>query len=66
MAPQSSRCLHSRRDAERDDIAGDWVKALLNNTIDREPGTVFKYDSGATHLLAAIVEMVKPPMRHNR
>ncbi len=45
-------------DAERDDIAGDWVKAMLHNKIDREPGTGFKYDSGATHLLAAIVEKV--------
>lgn len=45
-------------DAERDDITGDWVKAMLSNTIDREPGTCFKYDSGATHLLAAIVEKV--------
>lgn len=45
-------------DAERDDITGDWVKAMLSNTIDREPGTGFKYDSGATHLLAAIVEKV--------
>ena len=53
-----------RPDAERDDIAGDWVKAMLHNKIDREPGTVFKYDSGATHLLAAIVEKVsgKPLM----
>ena len=53
-----------RPDAERDDIAGDWVKAMLHNKIDREPGTVFKYDSGATHLLAAIAEKVsgKPLM----
>ena len=51
-------------DAQRDDIAGDWVKAMLHNNIDNEPGTVFKYDSGATHLLAAIVEKVsgKPLM----
>ena len=51
-------------DAENDDAAGDWVKALLNNRIDHAPGTVFKYDSGATHLLAAIVERVsgKPLM----
>ena len=51
-------------DAERDDIKGDWVKALLHNRIDREPGTGFKYDSGATHLLAAIAEKVsgKPLM----
>ncbi len=53
-----------RTDAERDDIKGDWVKALLHNKIDRAPGTGFKYDSGATHLLAAIVEKVsgKPLM----
>ena len=51
-------------DAERDDINGDWVRALLHNKIDREPGTGFKYDSGATHLLAAIAEKVsgKPLM----
>jgi CubicO group peptidase (beta-lactamase class C family) len=45
-----------RTDAERDDIGGDWVKALLHNKIDNEPGRGFRYDSGATHLLAAIVE----------
>ncbi|MBR4652339.1 MAG: serine hydrolase [Kiritimatiellae bacterium] len=45
-------------DAERDDITGDWVKAILRNRIDREPGTGFRYDSAATHLLAAIVEKV--------
>ena len=54
----------NRTDAERDDITGDWVKALLHNKIDNDPGMVFKYDSGATHLLAAIVEKVsgKPLM----
>ena len=53
-----------RTDAERDDNHGDWVKALLRNNIDREPGTGFRYDSGATHLLAAIAERVsgKPLM----
>jgi len=51
-------------DAERDDITGDWVKAMLHNKIDREPGTGFKYDSGATYLLSAIAEKVsgKPLM----
>ncbi len=53
-----------RPDAERDDIAGDWAKAMLRNKIDIEPGTGFKYDSGATYLLAAIAEKVsgKPLM----
>ena len=37
---------------------GDWVRIFLANDIDREPGTVFKYDSCATHMLAAIAERV--------
>ena len=45
-----------RTDSENDDIKGDWVRAFLANEIQRAPGTGFKYDSGATHLLAAIVE----------
>ena len=45
-----------RTDAESNDIAGDWVKAFLNNTIEDAPGTHFRYDSCATHVLAAIVE----------
>ena len=45
-------------DAERKDIEGDWVKAFLANDIEKEPGTVFKYDSCATHMLAAIAERV--------
>ena len=42
-------------DAERKDINGDWVKAFLENSIDHQPGTGFKYDSGATFMLSAIV-----------
>ena len=48
----------SYTDAERKDIEGDWVKAFLANDIEKEPGTVFKYDSCATHMLAAIAERV--------
>lgn len=47
-----------RIDAYQDDIAGDWVKTLLANRFEVAPGTRFRYDSGATHLLAAIVEKV--------
>ncbi|MGI5870214.1 MAG: serine hydrolase domain-containing protein [Kiritimatiellia bacterium] len=46
----------SDADAYNKDIHGDWVKAFLHNEIDQTPGTVFKYDSCATHVLAAIVE----------
>ena len=43
-------------DAERDDANGDWEKAFLANLIDDPPGTKFRYDSGATYMLSAIVE----------
>ena len=45
-------------DAMRKDPNGDWVRAFLANDIESEPGTVFKYDSCATHVLAAIAERV--------
>ena len=45
-----------KTDAERDDIRGDWIRAILANEFQHLPGTVFRYDSAATHLLAAIVE----------
>ena len=38
------------------DPSGDWVKAFMRNAIERRPGTSFKYDSCATHMVAAIVE----------
>ncbi len=43
-------------DPQRKKIDGDWVNLFLaNNVVDR-PGTQFRYDSCATHMLAAIVE----------
>ena len=45
-----------RTDAENNDVFGDWEKAFLANTLEARPGTVFRYDSGATYMLAAIVE----------
>ena len=46
----------TRTDAENDDRNGDWERAYLANAIDKRPGTEFRYDSGATYLLSAIVE----------
>ena len=43
-------------DAEKNDLSGDWEKAMLANVIDDPPGTRFRYDSGATYLLSCIVE----------
>ena len=45
-----------RTDAENDDVDGDWERAFLANTFDGEPGREFRYDSGATYMLASIVE----------
>lgn len=45
-----------RTDAESRDRDGDWEKAFLGNVIDNPPGTQFRYDSGATYMLSAIVE----------
>lgn len=55
-----------KTDAERDEPNGNWARAMLHNKIDREPGTGFKYDSGATYLLAAIAQKVsgKPLMEY--
>lgn len=45
-----------KTDAECNDVAGDWEKAILANTIDFAPGTNFRYDSACTYLLSCIIE----------
>ena len=45
-------------DPQKKNPDGDWVRIFLANDIEKEPGTVFKYDSCATHMLAAIAERV--------
>lgn len=44
------------KEAHYNDPAGDWVKAFMNSNTPRLPGSGFKYDSCATHIVAAIVE----------
>lgn len=36
----------------------DWVDAFFNGTPDKQSGTSFNYDTGATHILGVIVERV--------
>ncbi len=36
---------------------GDWIKAFLAHPVPRRPGTWFRYDSGATYMLSAIVRL---------
>lgn len=35
---------------------GDWVESFFRVTPDHVPGTVFNYDTSASHVLAALVE----------
>ena len=34
----------------------DWIYEFFNGTPQKDPGTTFKYDTGATHILGTIVE----------
>jgi CubicO group peptidase (beta-lactamase class C family) len=36
----------------------DWVKTFLSMPIEREPGSVFLYDSCATYMLSAIIQKI--------
>ncbi|CAM4375751.1 serine hydrolase domain-containing protein [Paenibacillus tarimensis] len=37
---------------------GDWIKAFLEQPVQHKPGTHFAYDSGASHMLSAILQKV--------
>ncbi|WP_051251131.1 serine hydrolase domain-containing protein [Paenibacillus harenae] len=43
-------------------MEGGWIKHFLEIPIDHEPGTRFVYNSGATYMLAAIVQKVTGQM----
>lgn len=38
--------------------SGTWAKTFLQVPVEREPGTFFKYDTGATYMLSAILQKV--------
>lgn len=40
----------------RDPANKDWVKAFLAQPVNRQPGTHFVYNSGATYMLSAIIQ----------
>jgi hypothetical protein len=42
----------------REGADGDWVRAFLSLPVEREPGTHFVYNSGASYMLSAIVQQV--------
>lgn len=45
----TTRYLHTAED-------GNWVKAFLARPVEREPGTHFLYNTGATYILSAIMQ----------
>jgi CubicO group peptidase (beta-lactamase class C family) len=45
-------------DAMRNAAGGQWTKAFLESSPEREPGTSFLYNSGAAYVLGAIVQKV--------
>lgn len=45
----TTRYLHEQPD-------GNWVRAFLARPVEREPGTHFLYNTGATYMLSAIVQ----------
>lgn len=42
----------------RQDPDGNWARAFLARPVDREPGTHFVYNSGATYMLSAILQKI--------
>ena len=37
---------------------GDWVRAFLQLPVEKEPGTYFMYNTGATYMLSAVLQKV--------
>ncbi|KGE16873.1 serine hydrolase domain-containing protein [Paenibacillus wynnii] len=37
---------------------GNWVKAFLSEPVEKEPGTHFLYNNGATYMLSAIIQKI--------
>jgi len=40
----------------RSEPEGDWIKIFLAQPVQHEPGTFFRYNTGATYMLSAIVQ----------
>jgi CubicO group peptidase (beta-lactamase class C family) len=38
--------------------SGNWIRTLMTRPLEHEPGTVFSYDSGSSHLLSAVLTKV--------
>ena len=44
--------------AIKEDVSGDWVRVFLSRPVEHEPGTHFRYNTGATYMLSAILGKV--------
>ncbi|MFT5122924.1 MAG: CubicO group peptidase (beta-lactamase class C family) [Kiritimatiellia bacterium] len=44
--------------AMKDGTETDWIKVFLTQPVEHEPGTYFRYNTGATYMLSAILQKV--------
>ncbi len=52
------RSCHTRTTYKKDSCTENWVESFFRVAPDKEPGTHFDYDTGASHTLAALVEKI--------
>lgn len=50
------RTCYTKTTYNKYDLSSDWVGSFFTGTPDKKGGTVFHYDTGAAHVLAALVE----------
>ena len=50
------RTCYTKTSYNKFDLSSDWVGSFFTATPDKKSGTVFHYDTGAAHVLAALVE----------
>ena len=50
------RTCYTKTNYNKFDLSSDWVGSFFTATPDKRSGTVFHYDTGAAHVLAALVE----------
>ncbi len=52
------RTCYTQTTYDKFDLSSDWVGSFFTGHPDKKSGTVFHYDTGAAHVLAALVEKI--------
>lgn len=55
---------HENDSIQKIEVTNNWAKTFLSTPIDFEPGTKFKYNSGASFMLCAIIQKVTGMSAH--